>query len=84
MKTDEYEKLINNIANSRKGSGKEKLKNDDQRKTHNKSRIPKADKRDHPRFKVTIKFTYADNRRRDNNNGAATLLDCLVDALHGL
>ena len=43
-----------------------------------------ADGRNHPKFKVTIALAYSDNRERDIDGAAATLMDCLVEAIQGL
>lgn len=39
-----------------------------------------TDGRNHARFHISIVFRYSDNRRRDIDGAAATILDCLVDA----
>jgi hypothetical protein len=40
----------------------------------------KADGTNHRKFRVTIIFNYSDNRRRDLDGAAATILDCLMAA----
>lgn len=35
---------------------------------------------DRPQFRVTVAFRYHDRRRRDNDGGYSTLLDCVVAA----
>jgi len=38
----------------------------------------KTDGVDHPKFRVTIVFNFSDDRRRDLDGAATTILDCLV------
>ena len=47
-----------------------------------KTGVQNVDGKGHPRFAVTITFLVSDNRRRDIDGCASTVLDCLVKALH--
>lgn len=50
----------------------------------NKARTPRKDGAIHPRFTVTVTCRFSDNRRRDLDGCAATVLDCLTRALNGI
>ena len=51
---------------------------------NHKTRAPKVDARCHPKFAISITIRVSDNRRRDNDGAATTLLDCLTRALNEL
>ena len=38
----------------------------------------------HPQFALTITFAFCDNRQRDLDGAATTVLDCLEDALRSI
>lgn len=77
---DEYEARRARGVGDRKRPVKEEQQNADTRSSDNKARVSKVDGKVHPRFRVTIVLWYSDNRRRDADGGATTILDCLIDA----
>lgn len=62
----------------------QKLQTENPKRPDNKAVVPKADGKDHNRFRVTINLRVCDRRRRDADGAVTTLLDCIVSAVRRL
>ena len=80
----DYEHRMSASRRNRKCSGDEKQQDAVPGQADNKPKAPEMDGSVYPKFRVSIALMFSDNRKRDMDGAATTLLDCITHTVRRL